>query len=230
MSPVEGRFREAVLLKTIGLANLTNQIASSWRSEIKLSQNEVVLLGHYWLYQAFMAYLFVGVHSPFVRKPEDDDDDDDDDSDSGDEDHNNYDGSDDDVLPRKKLRKNFLDDEKSDGNEINVIIIDDEDDDLKKNTANVHNKQKPVTESNKVSNILKNVILLHFCIKNYPSMHQTPDFLSSSFASPCSFLANKKMLEQHRTMRYFCLIKTGNSITQCFVYAERTSVAYCCCQ
>ncbi|KAH9405109.1 hypothetical protein TYRP_000946, partial [Tyrophagus putrescentiae] len=36
MSPVEGRLREAVLLKTIGLANLTNQIASSWRSEIKL--------------------------------------------------------------------------------------------------------------------------------------------------------------------------------------------------
>ena len=109
MSPVEGRLREAVLLKTIGLANLTNQIASSWRSEIKLSQNEVVLLGHYWLYQAFMAYLFVGVHSPFVRKPEDDDDDDDDDdSDSGDEDHNNYDGGDDDVLPRKKnLEKIF---------------------------------------------------------------------------------------------------------------------------
>ncbi|KAH9388571.1 hypothetical protein TYRP_007912 [Tyrophagus putrescentiae] len=70
LSPVETSAREAILIRTLGLDNLTNEIAGHLPEEISLEPDEISLLGNYWLFLAYRAFQHVGVERPFLEDDE----------------------------------------------------------------------------------------------------------------------------------------------------------------
>ncbi|KAH9493715.1 uncharacterized protein LOC124494242 [Dermatophagoides farinae] len=56
----EAHAREALIIETIGLFNLTNQIAGSYRQQLQLNQRQKSILGTYLLYKFFIMYLCTG--------------------------------------------------------------------------------------------------------------------------------------------------------------------------
>ncbi|KAH9409579.1 ankyrin repeat and LEM [Tyrophagus putrescentiae] len=70
LSPVETSAREAILIRTLGLDNLTNEKAGYLPEEISLEPDEISLLGNYWLFLAYRAFQHVGVERPFLEDDE----------------------------------------------------------------------------------------------------------------------------------------------------------------
>ncbi|XP_075679266.1 uncharacterized protein LOC113796563 [Dermatophagoides pteronyssinus] len=56
----EAQTREALIIETIGLFNLTNQIAGTYRQRLQLNTRQKSLLGTYLLYKFFIMYLLAG--------------------------------------------------------------------------------------------------------------------------------------------------------------------------
>ncbi|OTF76739.1 hypothetical protein BLA29_002589 [Euroglyphus maynei] len=63
----EAQTREALIIETLGLFNLTNQIAGTYRQQLRLNQRQKSLLGTYLLYKFFIMYLLAGERQ--IRNP-----------------------------------------------------------------------------------------------------------------------------------------------------------------